>query len=122
VLEGLEPRCAGQVDSSSQIFGRVEIEEGAEVINSVIRGPAIIGKRARIVNSFVGPFTSIYYEVVLENSEIEHSIVMEKSSISNVGRRIEDSLIGKDVEITRSPLRPEALRLMLGDNSRIGLI
>jgi glucose-1-phosphate thymidylyltransferase len=122
VLEGLEPRCAGQVDSSSQIFGRVEIEEGAEVINSVIRGPAIIGKRARIVNSFVGPFTSIYYEVVLENSEIEHSIVMEKSSISNVGRRIEDSLIGKDVEITRSPSRPEALRLMLGDNSRVGLI
>ena len=122
VLEGIEPRCEGHVDSSSQLFGRVEIEEGAEVINSVIRGPAIIGKRARIVNSFVGPFTSIYYDVLLENSEIEHSIVMEKSRITDVGRRIEDSLIGKDVEITRSPLRPEALRLMLGDNSRIGLI
>jgi glucose-1-phosphate thymidylyltransferase len=122
VLEGIEPSCRGHVDSSSQIFGRVEIEEGAEVINSVIRGPAVIGRQARIVNSFIGPFTSIYYEVVVENSEIEHSIVMEKSHISDIGRRIEDSLIGKDVEITRSPLRPEALRLVLGDNSRVGLV
>lgn len=122
VLEGIEPDCRGFVDASSQVFGRVAIEEGAEVINSVIRGPAVIGRQARIVNSFVGPFTSIYYEVVLENSEIEHSIVMEKSRICDIGRRIEDSLIGKDVEITRSPLRPEALRLVLGDNSMVGLV
>ncbi len=122
VLEGIEPRCSGHVDGESQVFGRVVIEEGAEVINSVIRGPAIIGKQARIVNSFIGPFTSIYYEVLVENSEIEHSIVMEKSRISHIRGRIEDSLIGKNVEIDRSPMRPKALRLMLGDNSKIGLI
>ncbi len=122
VLEDIEPHCAGHVDAESQVFGRVVIEEGAEVINSIIRGPAIIGKQARIVNSFIGPFTSIYYEVLVENSEIEHSIVMEKSRISHIRGRIEDSLIGKNVEIDRSPMRPKALRLMLGDNSKIGLI
>lgn len=122
VLEDIKPRCSGRVDATSQIIGRVVIEEGAEVINSVIRGPAIVGKNARILNSFIGPFTSIYFGVLVESSEIEHSIVMENSRISNVRARIEDSLIGKDVEIDRSPLKPKALRLMLGDNSRVGLV
>ncbi len=121
ILEGLEPSNRGSVDKDSELSGRVVIEEGAEIINSTVRGPAIIGERTKLVNSFVGPFTSIYYDVLIQNSEIEHSIVMEKCVIRGLRGRIEDSLLGKNVEIYRSPQRPKAYRLMLGDNSRIGL-
>jgi glucose-1-phosphate thymidylyltransferase len=122
VLDELEHRVEGYVDRDSQIIGKVTIEAGAEIINSVIRGPAIIGQDTRIVNSYVGPFTSIYHHVLIDCSEIEHSIVLEYSKILNIDQRIEDSLIGRNVEITRSPLKPRAYKMMLGDNSRVGLI
>jgi glucose-1-phosphate thymidylyltransferase len=122
VLEDLEPRCDGEVDGESRILGRVVVEEGAEVIRSTLRGPSIIGRGSRIVDSYIGPFTSIYYDVVVEGSELEHSIIMENSVIRNIPGRIEESLIGKNVEIARSFDRPKTYRFMLGDNSRVGLI
>jgi len=122
VLEGIEARCEGRVDADSRVDGRVIVEEGAEVVRSTVRGPAIIGKGTRIIDSYVGPFTSIYYGVTLEGSEIEHSIVMENSSIANIPGRIEDSLIGKNVEICRCLELPKTFRFVLGDNSMIGLI
>jgi glucose-1-phosphate thymidylyltransferase len=87
----------------------------------VIRGPVIIGKRARIVHAYVGPFTSIMNDVEIRESEIEHSIVLEGSSICNLANRVEDSLIGKNVRIHRTPMKPSAFRFMLGDNSEIGI-
>ena len=122
VLEGIEPRCDGNIDAESRVEGRVVVEDGAEVMRSNLRGPAIIGRDSRIVDSYIGPFTSIYYGVTVEGSELEHSIVMENSSIMNIPGRIEDSLIGKNVEITRASARPKTFRFVLGDNSRVGLI
>ncbi len=122
VLDEMEPRVEGYVDRDSQINGKVAIEEGAEIINSVIRGPAIIGQHTRIVNSYVGPFTSIYHHVEIENSEIEHSVVLEHSRIADIPHRIEDSLIGRNVEITRSPIKPKAYKMMLGDYSKVGIL
>lgn len=120
ILEGMSSRCAGRVDKNSRLIGRVIIESGAEVTNSTIRGPVIIGADSRITNSFIGPFTSIYFNVLVENSEIEHSIILEKSIIKDIFR-LEDSLVGKNVEVYRSSVKPKAYRLMLGDNSRVGL-
>ena len=122
VLEELTPTIPGIVDRDSQVDGRVTIEAGAEIINSVVRGPAIIGKSTRLINSYVGPFTSIYHDCLIENAEIEHSIVLEHSRIVDVPTRIADSLIGRNVELTHSSLKPRALKLTLGDNSRIGLV
>ena len=122
MLETLEPRVEGHVDGKSEVLGKVVVEEGAEIINSTIRGPAIIGQRTRVVNSFIGPFTSVYFEVNIEGSQIEHSIVLEKSTIRDIPGRIEDSLIGQNVEVVRSPLKPTAYRFMLGDNSRVGIL
>jgi glucose-1-phosphate thymidylyltransferase len=121
VLEDVRASCRGTVDDASKIDGRVIIEEGAEVVRSTIRGPAIIGKETRIVDSYVGPFTSIYYGVTVAGSEIEHSIVMENTTIENIHGRIEDSLIGKNVEIAKSPIRPQTYHFVLGDNSIVGL-
>ncbi|NLS79429.1 MAG: glucose-1-phosphate thymidylyltransferase [Chloroflexi bacterium] len=122
VLDELAPRVEGYVDRDSQLSGKVIIEPGAEIINSVIRGPAIIGEHCRIVNSYVGPFTSIYHHTVVDSSEIEHSIVLENCRIVAIPDRIEDSLIGRSVEITRSPIKPKAYKLVLGDHSKVGIL
>ena len=79
------------------------------------------GKGSRIVNSYVGPFTSIHHGVEIRNSELEHSIVLENSKILDVSVRIEDSLIGKDVVVRRTTKMPKALRFMLGDHAEVEL-
>ena len=122
VLEELTPEIRGFVDRDSQVDERVTVEEGAEIINSVVRGPTIIGENTRVVNSYIGPFTSIYHHCLIENAEIEHSLVLEHSKIIDVPARITDSLIGRNVELRHSELKPRALKLTLGDNSRLGLV
>jgi glucose-1-phosphate thymidylyltransferase len=121
VLDRIERRVDGLVDTDSRVEGKVIIEAGAVVEHSVVRGPVIIGARARVVNAYVGPFTSIMNDAEIRDSEIEHSIVLEGSTISNLASRIEDSLIGKNVKIYRLPVKPSAYRFMLGDNSEVGI-
>jgi len=121
VLDGVTASSAGHVDESSKLIGKVVVEAGAEICNSVIRGPAIIGERSRIINSYIGPFTSIYHGCEIRNSELEHSIVLENSKILDVATKIEDSLIGKEVVIRRTEELPKALRFMLGDRSEVQL-
>ena len=120
VLESLEPAVHGTVDAESRLVGRVVIEEGASIVRSTVRGPAIIGRGTRIVDTYVGPFTSIYHSCLVERTEVEHSIVLESTHIADI-QRIEDSLIGKEVELSRSVTMPKALRLMLGDHSRVAI-
>ncbi len=122
VLEELTPVIEGYVDRDSQVDSRVTIEKGAEIINSVIRGPSIIGERTRVVNSYVGPFTSIYHDVLIENSEIERAIVLEHSVIRDIPARIQDSVIGRHVNLVRSPIKPKAYKLTLGDHSQVGIL
>lgn len=120
ILDTRERDIKGYVDKESQILGRVQIDEDTQIIASTIRGPAVIGRECRIINSYIGPFTSVHHKVLIENSEIEHSIVLEGSRIIHIERRIVDSLIGKNVEVsTLLNTRPRALRLMLGDASRV---
>jgi glucose-1-phosphate thymidylyltransferase len=120
VLERLEQRIDGTVDEASQIEGRVVIEEGAEVKGSTVRGPAIIGQRSRVINSYIGPFTAIHHDCEITDSELEHSIVLADSRVVDAPR-ITDSLIGREAIVTRSPQRPRAVRLMLGDHSQVEL-
>jgi len=121
-LEELTPVIEGYVDRESEVDSRVTVERGAEIINSVVRGPAIIGQDTRLVNAYVGPFTSIYHHCLIENAEISRSIVLEYSQIRNIGHRIEDSLIGRHVVVHRSPMRPRAYKFTLGDHSQLGLV
>ena len=118
VLEGVEADIAGKVDEASEIIGRVRIEAGAEVVASRIVGPAVIGAGAVIRSSYVGPFTSIAEGCRIEDSEIEYSIVLESASVIGV-RRVEASLIGRDVEVTPAPRVPAAHRLVIGDHSKV---
>src|SRR4029079_8561773 len=110
----------GAVDGESRVEGKVIIEAGAGVERSVMRGPVIIGPDARIVHAYTGPFTSIGPRVEIRDSEIEHSIVLEGGTITDVSR-VADSLTGRNVRIHRTPLSPSAYRFMLGDNSEVGI-
>ncbi len=120
ILETLESRVDGTVDAASKLEGRVVVEAGAEIVGSTVRGPAIIGTGTRIENSYIGPFTSIASGCEIRDSELEHSVVLEQSRIIGVAP-ITDSLVGREVELTRTGERPRALRLMLGDHSTIDL-
>jgi len=121
ILDTLERRIEGIVDAESRIEGKVVVEVGATIERSVVRGPAIIGRGARIVHTYVGPFTSIMNDVEIRDSEIEHSIVLEGSCLRDLSNRVIDSLIGKNVRIYREPVKPSAYRFMLGDNSEVGI-
>jgi glucose-1-phosphate thymidylyltransferase len=118
VLEGIEPQVRGSVDDASELIGRVVIDAAAEVRESRIVGPVIIGGGTRVSGSYVGPFTSVAENCVIADSEIEYSIVLRGASIRGV-RRIEASLIGHEVEVTPSPRVPKAHRLVLGDHSKV---
>lgn len=121
LLDDLKTHVKGKVDKESKLFGKVRIDKGAEIRKSVIRGPVIIGENSRIVNSYIGPFTSVYFKVTIENSEIEHSIILENSKIKDI-KRIEDSLVGQNVEILKSKAKPSAYRIMVGDSSRVEVV
>lgn len=122
VLLELRRQIVGKVAEDCTVQGNVVVEEGASVVGSTLRGPLVIGAGARIEHAYIGPFTAIGPECTVRDSEIEHTIVMERSQILDVPYRIEDSLIGRDVVLTRSPNKPKAYKMMLGDHSRVGIL
>jgi len=121
ILETKKQTINGSVDAESKIEGNVVIEKGAQIKNSCIRGPVIIGENTKIFNSYVGPYSSIYYNCIVSESEIEHSIVLENSVIKDI-KRLEDSLIGQNVSIKKTDKRPAAYRIMVGDSSKVEII
>lgn len=119
LMENLTPHIHGEVDDRSVVTGRVRIELGAIVVNSIVRGPAVIGRDSRIEDAYIGPFTSICTNVQVTNSEIENSIVLDNTVIRDIGTRIDNSLIGKHVSITASDTKPRTIQLILGDQSKV---
>ncbi len=116
--EYIKRRIDGLVDSESEISGRVHIDAEAKVTRSVVRGPVIIGARAEIIDSFIGPYTSIGEGSHIVHSVIEHSVVLCESVVEGVPR-LEDSIIGRQARIVRNETRHQALRLMVGDQSLV---
>ncbi len=119
ILEDLQQSIIGSCDETTKLQGQVVIQEGAEIINSRINGPAIVGERTRVVNSYIGPFTSIYHDCLIADTEIAESVVLEHTTIESVGHRIEHSLIGRNVELHGRDRRPHSYTLVLGDYSKV---
>ena len=122
VLSTIERRIDGVIDERSTVSGEVVVEPGAEIVNSTVRGPAVLGAGAWIENAFIGPFTAIGDRCRIVNCEIEHSIVMCDSEVRDIGPRISESLIGKEVVVERREQMPHTITLMLGDHARVGLV
>ena len=118
LLEKIETRVDGEVDATSVLDGRVVVEAGARIVNSTLRGPLVIGRGTLIENSFIGPFSAVGASCEVCHSEVEHSVIMEGSKVLDI-KRLEDSLIGKETVISRTQIRPRALRLMIGDHCQV---
>jgi glucose-1-phosphate thymidylyltransferase len=121
ILSTIERRLDGQC-AECTIEGAVQIGAGTVLARCTVRGPVVIGAGCRLSDAFIGPYTSISDGVVVEGSEIEHSIILEHSRIARLGTRMCDSLIGRDCVIARSDARPVAYRFMVGDSCRIGIL
>lgn len=111
----------GATIEGSELQGPVAIDESAVVSNSLVRGPAVIGPGARIVDAYVGPYTSIGAYARIEGTEIEHSIVMDHARLLFVGSRLETSIIGCGASIVRRFDMPNAARMSVGDGAQVAL-
>jgi glucose-1-phosphate thymidylyltransferase len=121
VLESLQTRVEGEL-IESQVDGRVVVERGARLERSTVRGPAIIGAGARLIDAYVGPYTAVGEDCLVQGAEVEHSIMLAGSSVTGLAGRMESSLLGRNVQIRRSDRQPRAYRFMVGDNSDINIL
>ena len=120
LLEAIEPSILGEV-TDSRITGRVVIGEGSSVVNSVILGPALIGRNVVLENAYVGPFTSIGSGSVVRNAEVEHSVIDEQVTIEDVDTRLQDCLIGLRASVRGGNRVPRTLSMTLSDASSVEL-
>jgi glucose-1-phosphate thymidylyltransferase len=121
VLDRIEPRVEGQL-VDAQCDGRVVVEPGARLERTTVRGPAIIGAGAQLTDCYVGPYTAIGEDCVICEAEVEHSILLAGCTVRHLEGRMESSLLGRNVTISRGVRQPRAYRFMVGDNSEIGIL
>ncbi|HEY9852980.1 MAG TPA: glucose-1-phosphate thymidylyltransferase [Leptolyngbyaceae cyanobacterium] len=117
----LDKVVLGEVDSKSQVIGRVQIGKGTKLINCTIRGPVIIGSNCHLENCFIGPYSSVGDNVTVIDVEIDHSVILQGAKVVGIHQRIVDSVIGQRAQLIVAPQRPKALRFMIGDDSQIEL-
>jgi glucose-1-phosphate thymidylyltransferase len=122
ILDSIEQKMLGEVDARSVVVGKVAVERGTKIVNSVVRGPAIIGENCVIEDSYIGPFSSIGNNTVIRGSEVEYSIILRDCKILRVGIRVEGSILGNDVEIVEATGKPRVHRFMIGDQSRVEVV
>jgi NDP-sugar pyrophosphorylase family protein len=120
-LDALKRGRVGVDLSSATVQGRVQIDPSAHLDGAKLRGPVHIGPGAQLIETYVGPYSTIGADVTLEGVEIEHSIVLPGAQIRYPGRRLEASLVGEGAQIGRDYSLPSALRLRVGPGSEIQL-
>ncbi len=121
VLSTLRTAVEGELRDTT-LEGPVQIGAGSRLVNCTVRGPVVIGTDCRLTDSYIGPYTAISDGVVVEEAELEHSIILENSRICRIGARMTDSLVGRACVIARGDGRPVAYRFMIGDSSQIGIL
>ena len=121
VLQSLSPSNRGQVDERTRVYEPVILEKGARVVNSVLRGPLVIGEKTEIIDSYVGPFTTIDHHCRLKGVRVEGSIILESTSIEDIHWPIDRSLIGRYVTLRGGQAVGGSYSLTLGDHSEIGM-
>ena len=123
ILQELQPYNHGKVEETATLTNDVGVGEGTVIHGrTTIRGPVVIGEHCEIgPNTYIGPYTSIGDHATIRNTEIENTIIMSGALI-DCGKRVTDSLIGKNVEIIDSnQFVPKGHKLILGDMSKVTL-
>lgn len=111
----------GTGSEGNRIEGYVEAHATACVRSSVIVGPATLGPGAQVVDSYIGPYTSIGADVRIEGAEVERSIILRGASITHIGGRLVGSVVGRDARVFRDFSLPRALRVNVGDGGEVAL-
>jgi glucose-1-phosphate thymidylyltransferase len=120
-LDELETQADQISGALNRIEGPVSVHPSACVQSSVIIGPAIIGAGALVVESYIGPYTSIGAHAHIEGAEVERSIILAGASIMHVGGRLVASVVGRDARVARDFSLPRAMRLNVGDGGEVVL-
>jgi glucose-1-phosphate thymidylyltransferase len=121
VLDTIERRVEGEL-IDSHVEGRVVIEPGAHLERATVRGPAVIAAGARVIDAYIGPYTAVAENCLIERAEVEHSILLAGASVVDLDQRVEASLLGRHASVRRDQRQPRAYRFMVGDNCEIGLL
>jgi glucose-1-phosphate thymidylyltransferase len=121
ILDNIVRSVEGEL-IDSQVDGRVVVERGARLERTRVRGPAVIGAGAQLRDCYIGPYTAIGERCSIVGAEVEHSILLEGSSVSDLDGRMESSLLGRNVSVRRGDRQPRAYRFMVGDNSDISIL
>jgi glucose-1-phosphate thymidylyltransferase len=120
-LETVRPDYGGAQLVDATIQGAVIAHPDSRIEASTVRGPAVIGARARLSDAYLGPYTSIGEDVVIDSAEVEHSIILRGASITHLGARLEASIVGANARVFHDFRLPRALRLNLGEGAEVCL-
>ena len=117
----IKPKIESEIGSSVKIKNRVYIGKNCSISNSEIRGPASILGGTTITDAYIGPYTSIGKDCVIQGARIENCVLMGKVTISNVKRQIDNSLIGSNSEISGNSGRRTCFEFFIGENAKVKL-
>jgi glucose-1-phosphate thymidylyltransferase len=118
-LESLQGEPVNAHLRDCEIQGAVSIHPSARLESSTVRGPAVIGAGARVHSAYIGPFTSIAADALIEGAEIENSIVLAGASVTHLNGRLEGSILGAGARVFRDFRLPRAMRLNIGPGSEV---
>ncbi len=116
MLDLLERRVDGTVDTTTTMSGSVVVEAGASVQESELVGPLVLGSGTVVRRARVGPYAAVGPDCTLTDTVLTDSIVLAGSSVS--GGRLEGCLLGREVEV-QLPVGGAPHRLVLGDHGSV---
>jgi glucose-1-phosphate thymidylyltransferase len=120
-LAGLRGGPADALLETTDLQGPVALHPTARLTASTVRGPVIIGPGVEIRDAYIGPYTSIGADVLIENAEVENSVILPAASIQHLGGRLEASVVGQGARIFRDFRLPRALRVSVGEGAEIAI-
>ncbi len=122
ILETLERRIDGELDRRRRSTGGWSSSRARAWSARPCADRRSSARDAVVRDSYIGPYTAIGDRCVVDSAEVEHSILLEGAQVAHLDGRMESSLLGKDVKISRGDRQPRAYRFMVGDNSEIGIL
>lgn len=121
-LAGVRGEATGASLIDSDLQGPVDVHPTARLESTTVRGPVVIGAGAELRDAYVGPYTSIGPDVLIENAEVEHSVILAGASIRHLGGRLEASVVGPRARIYRDFRLPRAVRVNIGEDAEIAIV
>jgi glucose-1-phosphate thymidylyltransferase len=120
-LAGLHPGPTEAWLENSDLQGPVDAHPTARLTSTTVRGPVIIGPGVELRDAYIGPYTSIGPDVIIENAEVENSVILAGASVRHLSGRLEASVVGPRARIFRDFRLPRAVRVNIGEDAEIAI-